>query len=212
MRQPLLVVVPWVSLLALLVGWLLAPAALERLTYLPLLVSTVLFGIPHGALDHRVPGRLAWAWSRRPGLVGLYVLGYALLAAATLWLWQLAPEVVFWGFLLVSLLHWGQGDLHYLETVEPLLRHSAHLELDTSRLSVAEVSDRLEALRHRHVRDSVQPTGYGLGLSIVGTIVERQRGRLELLSPPPGGGTGLEARITLAPASEGSAAVQLQMS
>lgn len=36
--------------------------------------------------------------------------------------------------------------LHYLETVEPLLRHSAHLELDTSRLSVAEVSDRLEAL------------------------------------------------------------------
>ncbi|WP_407572432.1 Brp/Blh family beta-carotene 15,15'-dioxygenase [Deinococcus altitudinis] len=116
--RPLLVVVPWVSLLALLAGWLLAPAALERLTYLPLLFSTVLFGIPHGALDHLVPGRLGWAWSRRPGRVWLYVLGYALLAAATLRLWQLAPDVVFWGFLLVSLLHWGQGDLHYLEAVQ----------------------------------------------------------------------------------------------
>ncbi|WP_407541585.1 Brp/Blh family beta-carotene 15,15'-dioxygenase (plasmid) [Deinococcus radiomollis] len=116
--QPLLVVVPWVSLLALLAGWLLAPAALERLMYLPLLVSTVLFGIPHGALDHLVPGRLGWAWSRRPGRVWLYVLGYALLAAATLRLWSLVPDVVFWGFLLVSLLHWGQGDLHYLETVQ----------------------------------------------------------------------------------------------
>ncbi|MGY2893934.1 Brp/Blh family beta-carotene 15,15'-dioxygenase [Deinococcus sp. UYEF24] len=117
-RQPLLIVVPWVSLLVLLAGWLLAPATLEHLTYLPLLVSTVLFGIPHGALDHLVPGRLGWAWSRRPGLLWLYVLGYAVLAAATLWLWHLAPDVVFWGFLLVSLLHWGQGDLHYLETVQ----------------------------------------------------------------------------------------------
>ena len=117
-QRPSLIVVPWVSLLVLLIGWLLAPAALERLTYLPLLVSTVLFGIPHGALDHLVPGRLGWAWSRRPGLLWLYVLGYALLAAATLWLWRLAPDVVFWGFLLASMLHWGQGDLHYLETVQ----------------------------------------------------------------------------------------------
>jgi len=117
-RQPLLVVVPWISLLVLLVGWLLVPSTLEHLTYLPLLISTVLFGIPHGALDHLVPGRLGWAWSRRPGLLWLYILGYALLAAATLWLWRLAPDGVFWGFLLVSLLHWGQGDLYFLETVQ----------------------------------------------------------------------------------------------
>ncbi|MCZ2497428.1 sensor histidine kinase [Xylophilus sp. Kf1] len=59
---------------------------------------------------------------------------------------------------------------------------------------------RLDAMRTRHVRDAAQPTGYGLGLSIVGTIVERQRGRLELLSPPPSGGSGVEARILLTPA------------
>ncbi len=60
-------------------------------------------------------------------------------------------------------------------------------------------ADRLQALRRRHVRDAAQPTGYGLGLSIVATIVERQRGRLELLSPPPAGGQGLEARMALLP-------------
>ena len=60
--------------------------------------------------------------------------------------------------------------------------------------------ERLDAMRTRHVRDAAQPTGYGLGLSIVGTIVERQRGQLELLSPPPSGGTGVEARILLTPA------------
>jgi len=57
--------------------------------------------------------------------------------------------------------------------------------------------ERLAALRQRHVRDAVQPTGYGLGLSIVSTIVARQLGELELLSPPGGGGVGLEVRVQL---------------
>jgi len=57
--------------------------------------------------------------------------------------------------------------------------------------------ERLVTMRTRHVRDSARPVGYGLGLSIVSTIVERQSGVLELLSPPSAGGTGLEARIQL---------------
>jgi len=59
---------------------------------------------------------------------------------------------------------------------------------------------RLEALRHRHVRDSATQAGYGLGLSIVSSIVEALQGRLELLSPLPGGERGFEARIHLQPA------------
>ena len=113
-----LVAVPWASLTLVLVGWLLAPALLEKVIYLPLLVSTVLFGIPHGALDHLVPGRQGRSWADRPWRVALYVGGYALLAALTLGLWFVAPVATFWGFLLMSLLHWGQGDLHTLETVQ----------------------------------------------------------------------------------------------
>ncbi|MFB9991046.1 Brp/Blh family beta-carotene 15,15'-dioxygenase [Deinococcus oregonensis] len=113
-----LTVVPWSSLALLLVLWLLFPQSLTRLMYLPLLVSTVLLGIPHGALDHLVPTRLGWRWGQRLGAVGLYIAAYALLAALALGLWWLWPRAAFWGFVLLSCLHWGHGDLHYLETVQ----------------------------------------------------------------------------------------------
>ncbi len=55
-------------------------------------------------------------------------------------------------------------------------------------------------LQQRHVRHSSDRAGYGLGLSIVGTIVEKHGARLELASPPPGAATGFEARIVFSPA------------
>jgi len=55
----------------------------------------------------------------------------------------------------------------------------------------------LRTLQQRHVRHSSNRAGYGLGLSIVGTIVEKHGARLELTSPPPGAATGFEARIVL---------------
>jgi two-component system, OmpR family, sensor kinase len=62
---------------------------------------------------------------------------------------------------------------------------------------------RLQTLRQRHVRDSAERTGYGLGLSIVATIMERHRGRLELHSPlPASGASGLEARLVLSPEAD----------
>jgi len=64
----------------------------------------------------------------------------------------------------------------------------------------------LETLRHRHVRHTRDAAGYGLGLSIVGTIVDKHDGHLELSSPPPGHELGFEARITLNPASPAEAA------
>ena len=59
--------------------------------------------------------------------------------------------------------------------------------------------DELRTLRMRHVRHSSDRAGYGLGLSIVGTIVEKHGAQLELLSPPPGASAGFEARIVLVP-------------
>lgn len=59
----------------------------------------------------------------------------------------------------------------------------------------------LQTLQERHVRHSADQAGYGLGLSIVGTIVQKHEGRLALSSPPLGALRGFEARIVLEPAA-----------
>ena len=58
----------------------------------------------------------------------------------------------------------------------------------------------LRTLQLRHVRHSSERTGYGLGLSIVSTIVAKHDARLVLNSPPAGAASGFEARIVLPPA------------
>lgn len=60
--------------------------------------------------------------------------------------------------------------------------------------------EQLATLRERHVRHSSDRAGYGLGISIVGTIVEKHGATLELSSPPAGAAQGFEARIALQPA------------
>lgn len=57
----------------------------------------------------------------------------------------------------------------------------------------------LSKLRHRHVRLTNNQTGYGLGLSIVRTIAEKNNGQLELRSPPVGYPHGFEAVLRLQP-------------
>jgi two-component system OmpR family sensor kinase len=58
-------------------------------------------------------------------------------------------------------------------------------------------AEQLHTLQQRHVRHSAHRGGYGLGLSIVSTIVDKHGAQLELASPPPGAATGFEARIVL---------------
>jgi two-component system OmpR family sensor kinase len=58
-------------------------------------------------------------------------------------------------------------------------------------------AEQLHTLQERHVRHSSDRAGYGLGLSIVGTIVEKHNAKLELSSPPVGAARGFEARIVL---------------
>jgi two-component system, OmpR family, sensor kinase len=56
---------------------------------------------------------------------------------------------------------------------------------------------RLQTLQQHHVRQVASQSGFGLGLSIVKTVVDKQQGQLELRSPLPGQARGFEARIIL---------------
>ena len=59
--------------------------------------------------------------------------------------------------------------------------------------------EQLRDLTQRHVRFAQHAAGFGLGLSIVKTIVERQGGQLQFSSPPPGQASGFEATVRLSP-------------
>lgn len=81
--------------------------------YLPFALSLVVFGLPHGAVDHlavpRVLGYKVWPW---PVLVvGLL---YLILGSFYLALWFAAPAAAFVLFIVLTWFHWGGGDLHDL--------------------------------------------------------------------------------------------------
>ena len=101
--------------LAVLSWYALATETAERAAFVPLLIGMFFLGLPHGALDHRVPARMGVEWGRRPASLALFLGGYVGLAAAYLWLWTIAPVVAFVGFLVATVVHWGQGDIDFLE-------------------------------------------------------------------------------------------------
>lgn len=75
-----------------------------------LLVGGALIGVPHGSSDFVVAHRLM-----RPGLnwrwLPVFLVGYLALVAATMTAWFALPLVTLIGFLLISGLHFGSGDV-----------------------------------------------------------------------------------------------------
>ena len=106
----------YVGLVVAAVFALAAPGLAERLQWVPLLLSLVLFGMAHGAVDHHVPSRFLHrdlTTRERALLITAYAAASILLMA----LWWIAPVLALALFLLVALLHWGDGDLWFCETV-----------------------------------------------------------------------------------------------
>jgi Brp/Blh family beta-carotene 15,15'-monooxygenase len=83
----------------------------ETVQLVPFAVSIVLFGLPHGALDHLVPARLRSHIDQRRSIAAVTVL-YLIIGGATLALWTWIPVVGFVSFIVLTWFHWGQGDLY----------------------------------------------------------------------------------------------------
>ena len=103
------------SWLALGAAVLLAPvvgALPPVVRYLPFVVSVLVFGLPHGAVDHLAPARTVGGDAvRSMAVVGLL---YLVAGGAYLAWWFVAPVSAAVFFVLLTWFHWGQGDVYAL--------------------------------------------------------------------------------------------------
>ncbi len=104
----------WAALVLTLILARLFPAWCVRWQFLPFIIGMVFLGLPHGALDHLAPlrllhRRLTWRY------LVLFVLGYGALVVVYLVFWRFWPGGALVAFLLLSWLHWGQGDAYFLQ-------------------------------------------------------------------------------------------------
>ncbi len=81
--------------------------------YVPLLVSIVVLGLPHGAVDHLVLPRASGEPITARSLAAVGVL-YLVIGGAYAVVWLFAPAAAFVLFILMTLFHWGQGDVYAL--------------------------------------------------------------------------------------------------
>ncbi len=98
-----------ISMLVLLAAGLAAPASVAAVAPV-LAVGGVLLGLPHGAVDHLVPGWTAARPLPRRALATL-LAGYVLVAAAAAFALVAAPLPTVMLFLAVSAWHFGRGEV-----------------------------------------------------------------------------------------------------
>jgi Brp/Blh family beta-carotene 15,15'-monooxygenase len=85
----------------------------------PWLLSLVLFGLPHGALDHEVALRL---WRPQPPprwALPVILGGYLALVVVVLASWLVSPVILFLGFIALTWAHWGLADLWWSWVRDP---------------------------------------------------------------------------------------------
>ncbi|MGB3683727.1 MAG: Brp/Blh family beta-carotene 15,15'-dioxygenase [Rubrobacteraceae bacterium] len=108
----------WILLAATTVVFAFGMEAGVWVQYAPFALSLVLFGLPHGAADHLVPGRLYAGRASLASIAGVFIL-YLALAAPYLLLWFVSPGAAFAFFIVLTWFHWGQGDLYFLAVLDP---------------------------------------------------------------------------------------------
>lgn len=84
----------------------------DVVAYAPFVASVLLFGLPHGAVDHLAPARTAGGDARR-SMVAVGLL-YLVVGGGYLAWWFLEPVSAAVFFILLTWVHWGQGDVYAL--------------------------------------------------------------------------------------------------
>jgi Brp/Blh family beta-carotene 15,15'-monooxygenase len=130
----------------LLHGLLIVPFALGvelplAIQYVPLVVSALLLGLPHGAIDHLAVARVRDESVTIRSLLGVGVL-YGVLGGGYLVAWFVIPVAAFAFFIMLTWAHWGQGDVHALVALEGV----EHLRTTGQRLATATVRGGLPML------------------------------------------------------------------
>jgi len=80
--------------------------------FLPLALGVILFGLPHGAIDHLVALGLAGR-PLCPAPLSIVISLYLLLVFSVLGMWLFFPFAAAMGFLIMTIYHWGKGDLAF---------------------------------------------------------------------------------------------------
>ncbi|WP_435097835.1 Brp/Blh family beta-carotene 15,15'-dioxygenase [Halorubrum sp. N11] len=101
---------PAIALAALLPIGAVTPLFPVELGVATFALGTLVVGMAHGAVDHLVPLRAATAVSLRRSVAVVSVV-YAVLGGAVVAAFFLAPVASFVGFIALTWLHWGQGDV-----------------------------------------------------------------------------------------------------
>lgn len=86
------------------------------LRFAPWMIGALVFGLPHGAIDHLVALGLAGK-ALRPGPFLSVVFLYLLVVIAVLALWMILPLVAALGFLVMTIYHWGKSDVIFERSV-----------------------------------------------------------------------------------------------
>ncbi|SEH39243.1 beta-carotene 15,15'-monooxygenase, Brp/Blh family [Halopenitus malekzadehii] len=105
-----------------------------RYRWVPLAVSVLVVGFPHGAVDHHLLARVRDDSTPRGSLARVGAT-YAVLGGGYAFVWFFLPRVAVTVFLLVTIVHWGTGELY------PLIEIAGvhHLGSSTSRLATATI-------------------------------------------------------------------------